>query len=155
MLSYGSRLCNNVFPLQLSGCSRNPFFISGKITGVLPSSDSQIENAEHDSLCALDKDSYDLNTAKVVIDFLLSRLQVGKTYYLVLDGLDELVRSLAQLYNKHISDFKILYAGRPKLEKELWRVATPKYKIQVTKRKVKSDIDYYIIIILGYCLEEG
>ncbi|KAB8237280.1 uncharacterized protein BDW43DRAFT_203558 [Aspergillus alliaceus] len=123
--------------------------------------DSQIENAEHDSLRVLDKDSRDLDVTDV-IDFLLSHLQVGKTYYLVLDGLDEcdraeiqmVARSLAQLCDKRVSDFKIICAGRPELEKELWRVLTPKYKIQVTERKVESDMDLYIATILSRCLEE-
>jgi Cdc6-like AAA superfamily ATPase len=160
-----SRKANDIISYYFCRSDDAPTLSARNILGSLTRQilDSQIENAEHDSLRALEKDSRDLDTAKVVIDFLLSRLQVGKTYYLVLDGLDEcnrgeiqmVAQSLAQLCDKHVSDFKILCAGRPELEKELWRVATPKYKIQVTERKVESDMDHYITIILGRCLEEG
>ncbi|KAF7118473.1 hypothetical protein CNMCM5793_007994 [Aspergillus hiratsukae] len=160
-----SRKANDIISYYFCRSDDAPTLSARSILGSLTRQilDFQIENAEHDSLRALDKDSRDLDTAKVVIDFLLSRLQVGKTYYLVLDGLDEcnrgeiqmVAQSLAQLCDKHVGDFKILCAGRPELEKELWRVATPKYKIQVTERKVESDMDHYITMILGRCLEEG
>jgi hypothetical protein len=123
--------------------------------------DPQLENADYDSLRVLDKDSRDLDTTKVIV-FLLSHLQVGKTYYLVVDGLDEcgrgeiqmVAQGLAQLCSKHVTGFKILCAGRPELEEELWRAITPKYKIPVTEREVESDMDQYIAVTLGRCLEE-
>ncbi|RJE18003.1 hypothetical protein PHISCL_09657, partial [Aspergillus sclerotialis] len=123
--------------------------------------DSQIEHAKDDSLRGLYEDSRDINTADVV-NFLLSHLEVDKKYYLVLDGLDEcdssevqkVARSVAQLCDKRVRDFKILFAGRPELKKLLFRVIKPKYKISVTERKVESDMDHYIATILGRCLEE-
>ncbi|RHZ59573.1 uncharacterized protein CDV56_101052 [Aspergillus thermomutatus] len=160
---HASRKTNDIISYYFCRADDAPTLSARSILGSLARQilDSQIENAEHESLRAIDKDSRDLDTAKV-IDFLLSHLQVGKTYYLVLDGLDEcdggdiqmVARSLAQLCDKHVSDIKILCAGRPELEKELWRVITPKYRIQVTERKVESDMDHYITTILGRCLEE-
>jgi hypothetical protein len=123
--------------------------------------DAQIEHAEDGDLLGLHEDSRDLNTAEVV-DFLLSRLEVDKTYYLILDGLDEcdsdevrqVARSLAQLCDKRDMDFKFLCAGRPELEKQLFILIRPKYKISVTEEKVESDMDRYIATILDRCLEE-
>ena len=122
--------------------------------------DAQIEHAEDDNLLGLYKDSRDLNTAEVV-NFLLSRLEIDKRYYLILDGLDEcdsgevekVALSIAQLCHKRVKDFRILCAGRPELEKHLFRVIKPRYKILVTERKVESDMDLYITTILGRCLE--
>lgn len=124
--------------------------------------DAQIEHAEDDNLLGLHEDSRDLDTAEVV-EFLLSRLEADKRYYLILDGLDEcdssevrkVALSIAQLCNKRVGDFKILCAGRPELENQLFRVARPKYKISVTEGKVELDMDHYIATILGRCLEEG
>ncbi|GFG16217.1 hypothetical protein IFM5058_07848 [Aspergillus udagawae] len=123
--------------------------------------DSEIEQAEHGSLCALEKDSHDLDTAEIV-DFLLPRLEVDKTYYLVLDGIDECDRReiqmvawcLAQICGRRLRDLKVVCAGRPELGKELWRVVIPKYKVQVTEKKVESDMEVYIARTLSRCLEE-
>jgi hypothetical protein len=123
--------------------------------------DTQIERAEDDNLVRLYEDSRDLDIAEVV-DFLLSRLEVDKTYYLVVDGLDEcddgeirkVALSMAQLCHKRSKDLKILCASRPEFEKQLFTVIRPTYKISVTEEKVQSDIDRYIATILDRCLEE-
>jgi Skp family chaperone for outer membrane proteins len=124
--------------------------------------DAQIENAGDDSLRSLHEGSRDLNTAEVV-DFLLSHLEMDKKYYLVLDGVDEcdsgevqkVARSVAQLCDSRLKDLKILCAGRPELEKQLFRMIRPTYKISVTQTKVESDMGHYIATTLGRCLEEG
>jgi NACHT domain len=123
--------------------------------------DAQIEHAEDHSLQGLHKDSQDLD-ADEVLNFLLSRLEVDKTYYLILDGLDEcdsgeirkVAQSLAQICDQYVKNFKILCAGRPELEKQLFGVIKPRYKISMTEDKIKSDMDHYIATILDRCLED-
>lgn len=124
--------------------------------------EQEINHAEDNSLLDLHKDSRGLNTAEIV-DFTLAHLKVDLCYYIVLDGLDEcdnsqvneVARSVTRLCNKRSTDFKIICAGRPELEKQLFRVAKPRYKLSVTERKIKVDMDQYIDTILGRCLEEG
>ena len=123
--------------------------------------EQEIDHAEDDSLRDLHKNSCGLNTDEVV-DFILAHLKDDKSYYLVLDGLDEcdnsqvieVARSVTQFCNVRSTGFKIMCAGRPELEEQLFRVTNPKYKLSVTERKIKADMDHYIDTILGRCLEE-
>lgn len=123
--------------------------------------DAQIERAEGGNLQGLHENSQDLTTAEVV-DFLLSHIEVDKKYYIVLDGLDEcdngevqqVARSVARIREKCVTDLKIICAGRPELEKQLFRGFGPNYKISVIETQVESDMDHYIATILGRCLEE-
>jgi Cdc6-like AAA superfamily ATPase len=61
--------------------------------------DSLIEESSHETLLAIQNDSESLDTNKTT-QFLLSRLVVDRTYYIVLDGLDECesaqIREMAQ-----------------------------------------------------------
>ena len=123
--------------------------------------EQEIDHAEDDSLRDLHKNSCGLNTDEVV-DFILAHLEDDKSYYLVLDGLDEcdnsqiieVARSVTQICNVRPTGFRIICAGRPELEEQLFRVTKPKYKLSVTERKIKADMDHYIDTILGRCLEE-
>ncbi|CAI7598931.1 unnamed protein product [Penicillium glandicola] len=123
--------------------------------------DAQIEVAETSSLRRLYVDSQDLDTTET-IDFLLTYLKCDKKYYIILDGLDEcggseiqkVAQGIATLCSTRARGIKILCAGRPGLEKQLFRVIQPSYKISVTDEKVESDMDQYIATILGRCLEE-
>ncbi|KAJ5207765.1 hypothetical protein N7449_002144 [Penicillium cf. viridicatum] len=123
--------------------------------------DAQIEVAGKDSLRRFYEDSRDLNAAET-IDFLLTHLKGDKRYYIVLDGFDEcdgseiqqVAQGIAKLCSTRTKGFKIICAGRPELERQLFRTFVPKYKISVTEGKVESDMDQYIAAILGRCLEE-
>ncbi|PKY07436.1 hypothetical protein P168DRAFT_302363 [Aspergillus campestris IBT 28561] len=123
--------------------------------------EQEIDHAKGESLWDLHKDSCGLDTSEVV-NFMLSRLKANRTYYLLLDGLDECDNSqiekvawnMTRLCDKRPTNFKIICAGRPELEKQLFRVIKPKFKLSVTERKIKADMDNYIDTILGRCLEE-
>ncbi|KAJ5365707.1 hypothetical protein N7517_008593 [Penicillium concentricum] len=122
---------------------------------------AQIEVAENDLLRRLYEDSRDLSTAETIA-FLLTHLKDDKKYYVILDGLDEcdgseiqqLAQGIAKLCSTRVRAFKLLCAGRPGLERQLFRKIQPKYKISVTERKVESDMDQYIATTLGRCLDE-
>jgi hypothetical protein len=160
---HASRKPNDIISYYFCRTDHNASLSARSILGSLARQilDAQIEHAEDDNLPGMHEDSRDLNTAEIV-DFLLSHLEVDVRYYLILDGLDEcdsgevrkVALSLAQLCDKRVKDFKILCAGRPELEKQLFRRIKPKYKISVTEAKVKSDMDQYITTILGRCLKE-
>jgi len=123
---------------------------------------TQIERANGDTLSDLYHKSQDLDTEDV-IDLVTSRLEDDKTYYVILDGVDEcesndvrdVARGLASLCDKRVKDLKILCSGRPELEKELFRTHKPKYKMALTEQKVESDMDRYIDTTLHQCLEDG
>ncbi|KAJ5971338.1 uncharacterized protein N7479_001256 [Penicillium vulpinum] len=123
--------------------------------------DTQIEQSEYETLLSLEEITRDLNTTDVV-QFLLSHLKIDKNmkYYVILDGLDEcdgsqiraVTHAIAELCSNH-TDFKILCAGRPGLEKRL-KSTTPQYRIMVNEKKVKPDMDRYITKTLDKCLED-
>ncbi|KAJ5970321.1 uncharacterized protein N7479_000239 [Penicillium vulpinum] len=123
---------------------------------------AQIEIADNDSLRRLYKDSRDLNAAET-IDFLLTNLKGDNKYYIILDGLDEcegseiqqIAQGIAKLCSTRAKGFKLLCAGRPGLEKQLFRVTQPNYAISVTEQKVESDMEQYIATTLACCLDEG
>lgn len=124
--------------------------------------DTQIENAESDNLQSLYAKSRDLDAVDVV-DFFLSHLEIDKTYYLILDGLDEcegheirqMALSMAKICEQRVKEMKILCTGRPELEDQLFQRMKPKYRILVSKGKVQSDMDQYIATALSRCLDEG
>ena len=123
--------------------------------------DVQIEHANDDLLVSLHKESRDLDTAEL-IDFLTSRLAPSKTYYVIIDGLDECelgeIRMVAQgvskLCTSSAKSLKILCTGRPELERELFKGFQPKYKITLTGEEVDMDITRYITTTLDQRLED-
>ncbi|OJJ45045.1 hypothetical protein ASPZODRAFT_17959 [Penicilliopsis zonata CBS 506.65] len=124
--------------------------------------DVRIGNARNDDLEGLYMDSRHLDTTNDVVNFVLSKLDVGNKYYIILDGLDEceegevrdVAQALAQIINHSTNHIKLLCSGRPELEKQLLRVITPQYRIQITEEKLQSDMELYISMELGRCLEE-
>ncbi|KAJ6109977.1 hypothetical protein N7486_002212 [Penicillium sp. IBT 16267x] len=107
------------------------------------------------------ENSRDLSTNEV-IPFLLSHLEADKKYYVILDGLDDcedhqiqaMAQALAKLCSSCLEGFKVLCAGRPGLEKQLFKPRRPQYTVTVNKDMVDLDIDHYITTILGKYLEE-
>jgi len=122
--------------------------------------DNQIEHAKDDLLVGLHHNSQELDAADV-IDFLIPYLEDDKTYYIILDGLDEcgsgdiqdISRSLNRLCDSRTIDLKVLCSGRPELEKELFRIHQPRYKLKLTGRQTGPDIEQYITSTLDRCLE--
>jgi hypothetical protein len=122
--------------------------------------DIQIEKAKDDLLVGLYKDSKDLDSTEMV-HFLLSRLEHDKTYYILLDGLDECenreIEKIAQLLNilckSPVNRLKILCSGRPELETGLFKGVRPRYRITLAGKSVDSDIERYIDIELDQRLE--
>ncbi|CAG8172663.1 unnamed protein product [Penicillium salamii] len=123
--------------------------------------DFQITHAKEESLQRLYDESDDLRTSELT-DFMVPHLQIDKEYYLVIDGLDEcettevrkVARSVAQLCSTRMKNFKVLFSGRPELEKSLFGTVSPKYKIAVTEANIGSEMDRYIDAALGRCLDE-
>ncbi|CAG8399790.1 unnamed protein product [Penicillium salamii] len=123
--------------------------------------DLQIVNALNDTLYDLYDDSKDLDTPELT-DFIIDHLQLDTKYYLVIDGLDEceifevrkVARSVAQLCSTRAKDFKVLFSGRPELERSLFGAIGPKYRIAVTETKIGSEMDRYIAATLERCLDE-
>lgn len=124
--------------------------------------DSQIANAEGENLESLHAatcvslDTYELTA------FIAERLEIGKTYYLIIDGLDQceaseiryVVQSVAKLCgtpNRHV---KVLYTGRPDLETEISREMIPVYKVTLREGKVQSEMNHYIDTTLHLYLQD-
>ncbi|KAJ5738028.1 hypothetical protein N7493_001183 [Penicillium malachiteum] len=123
--------------------------------------DTQIDQSTYETLLALEESSRDLSKNDV-IPFLLPRLETDKKYYFILDGLDEcedhqiqaVAQALTELCSSCSEGVKILCAGRPGLEKQLFKSSGPHYKVIVNKEKVESDMDCYITTTLNDCLEK-
>lgn len=123
--------------------------------------ETQIKNMEDEDLQRLYEDSQDLQTADIV-QFVLCRLQADKRYYLVIDGLDECetveIRKVAQAVTHLCEDrtgtLKILFSGRPDLEKYLFGSVKPKYRVPLAEAKVDLDMERFIETTLRLCLEE-
>ncbi|KAJ5715330.1 uncharacterized protein N7483_012511 [Penicillium malachiteum] len=123
--------------------------------------DIQIDQSRYETLLALEESSRDLSTNDV-ISFLLPRLETDKKYYFILDGLDEcedhqiqaVAHALTELCSSCLEGVKILCAGRPGLERQLFKFSGPHYKVTVNKEKVESDMDCYITTTLNNCLEK-
>jgi Cdc6-like AAA superfamily ATPase len=124
--------------------------------------DIQIEHAKDDLLVSLYEDSKDLDSAETV-QFLLSRLEHDKTYYILLDGFDECenreIEKIAQLlntlYTNRDNHLKVLCSSRPELETDLFKGFRPQYRIKLAGKSVDSDIERYIDIELDQRLERN
>jgi hypothetical protein len=133
--------------------------ILGSITRQLL--DSLIEHAKDDLLSSLLNDCQDLDAADK-INFLTSRFEDSKTYYIILDGLDECesgelretAHAMHKLSKSRLMGLKILFAGKPELERDLFSPFKPDYKMALARKEVDSDIDRYITTKLEQCLED-
>ncbi|CAG8929642.1 unnamed protein product [Penicillium salamii] len=123
--------------------------------------DFQITYAQDENLQRLSDASNDLHTSELT-DFILTHLHIDEKYHLVIDGLDEceiseirkVAQSVAQLCRARPEDIKVLYSGRPELERSLFGALRPKFRISVTEAKIGSEMDRYIDATLERCLEE-
>ncbi|CAI7590492.1 unnamed protein product [Penicillium glandicola] len=126
--------------------------------------DAEIEKSNYESLLSLEETTRGLSTSEI-IHFLLGHLETcaGKKYYIILDGLDEcsgnqvkaVVEALIELCRSDVEcSFKILCACRPGLEK-LFKLTRTQYRIMVNEKKVMSDMDHYITMMLEKRLEDG
>lgn len=123
--------------------------------------DFLIEKSSRENLLSIPDETKSMETDETV-QFLLSRLVKERTYYIVLDGLDECataqIREMA-LFLEAISQatvgtLKIICASRPDLEGDLFKKAQPQYRIAIDKGKLAVDTDRYIAATLDDCLEE-
>ncbi|KAJ5707538.1 hypothetical protein N7488_007339 [Penicillium malachiteum] len=123
---------------------------------------TKIEESLYFDLVSLARRTQDLRTDEVIQRF-LSQMDSDKTYYVILDGLDEcdssqiqaIARGLGKLCQQSHLKLKILCAGRPGLEKELFIVAKPAYRMSIEKAMVNPDIKRYLEVALEKNLEEG
>lgn len=123
--------------------------------------DTHIEHAQGDMLRSLCDASQGLDAADIV-DFVIPYMDDHKTYYVILDGLDEcrdsevrkVALSLTTLCHRRVKDLKILCAGRPELEETLLRKSRPKYRLGLVKKKIEPDIERYVATTLERCLED-
>ncbi|KAJ5736990.1 uncharacterized protein N7483_002115 [Penicillium malachiteum] len=121
---------------------------------------SLIEQSNHESLSSMQSESCHLDTNETV-EFLLTRLVPERTYYIVLDGLDEcnltqiraLDSAIDALTKSPVAKLKILCTGRPDLEDDLFGRTRPQYRVVIDEGKVHLDIDRYIVASLDDCLE--
>lgn len=124
--------------------------------------DLLIEESSHQELLSIQSESEMMDTIETV-KFLISRLVMGRTYYIVLDGLDEcepaqvleLARSLELITQGKVGTLKIICATRPDLEKDLFKRARPRYRVTIDKEKLVLDMDRYVAATLEDCLEKG
>ncbi|PYI12813.1 hypothetical protein BO99DRAFT_348958, partial [Aspergillus violaceofuscus CBS 115571] len=124
--------------------------------------DSLIEGSSHEDLLSIEHDCEGLDTNETV-QFLLSKMAKERAYYIVLDGIDEcdtaqireMARALEMLSQGKVGMLKIICAGRPGLEMDLFKWGRPQYRVLIDQGKLNLDMDRYIAATLYDCLEEG
>lgn len=122
--------------------------------------DAYITNAQGDELQALHDACQDMDTGDIV-GLLKRHLHKDKTYFIIIDGLDEcapdqiveLVASLLEFHRAFDYGIKICYSARPELEQQLFRGNKPKYRLPLSKAMLNADIEYYIDTELDECLQ--
>ncbi|RAL17612.1 uncharacterized protein BO97DRAFT_10837 [Aspergillus homomorphus CBS 101889] len=123
--------------------------------------DSLIERSSHEDLLSIENESERLDSNEIV-EFLLSRLIMGRTYYIIVDGLDDcetvqirqMARALEMIFQGKVGTMKIICAGRPDLEGELFKWVRPQYRIVVDQEKLTLDLDRFIVATLRDCMDE-
>ncbi|KAJ5937238.1 hypothetical protein N7454_004893 [Penicillium verhagenii] len=124
--------------------------------------DSQINSHHIEDLQSLYDKTQDLDTEDVT-ELVLSRLEDDKSFFIVIDGLDEcdekecyeVIANLMRLHEYDARTIKIFFASRPDIEAQLFSATKPQYRVMVTEERVKPDMDTYIDVMLSRCLEEG
>ncbi|KAJ5730531.1 uncharacterized protein N7483_005039 [Penicillium malachiteum] len=123
---------------------------------------TKIEESLYSDLVSLAESTQDLSTDEV-IQLFVSQIKSDKTYFVILDGLDEcdssqireIARGLGKLCQQSQLNLKILCAGRPGLEEELFRIAKPAHRILIEKAMVNPDIKRFLELALNKHIEEG
>ncbi|KAJ6014718.1 hypothetical protein N7540_009309 [Penicillium herquei] len=123
---------------------------------------NRIDESLYSDLVSLAESTEDLNIDEI-IQLLMSQIQPDKTYFMIFDGLDECdssqiresARGLGKLCQQSPLSLKILCAGRPGLEEELFAIIKPAHKISIEKFMVNPDIKRFLELALNKHLEEG
>lgn len=98
-----------------------------------------------------------------LIEIVQSRADDKKTYFILIDGLDECTKenielvaaNIAEISSKGTNRVKVVYAGRPGLEEQLFqRRPAAKYRLPLTKAAVAPDIRTYVELTLDQRLED-
>ncbi|KAJ5910121.1 hypothetical protein N7504_004764 [Penicillium tannophilum] len=161
---HASRKANEIISHHFC-CADNKATLSARnIMGSLACQlmDSQIATYQFDDLQTLHDITQNLDTMEVT-ELLLSCLGAGKAFFLIIDGLDEcneedcqeVILSLTRLRLCDKINVKIFISSRPDIEAQLFSAARPQYRVTVTEKRVKPDIDVYIDVLLSRLLEEG
>ncbi|RAK71755.1 uncharacterized protein BO72DRAFT_391158 [Aspergillus fijiensis CBS 313.89] len=124
--------------------------------------DSLIEGSSHKDLLSIEHDCEGLDTNET-IQFLLSKMVKERMYYIVLDGIDEcemaqireMARALEMLSQGKLGTLKIICAGRPGLEVDLFKWRRPQHRVVIDQGKLNVDMERYIAATLYDCLEDG
>lgn len=124
--------------------------------------DFRIEAATEEELERLRADSQDIDTTGLV-DLILRYLEGGKTYYVILDGIDEaegdeirmVAQSMSRICRERLVGIKYLCTSRPEIERELFRGTSVNYKISIQKHRTDEDIQVYLNFILDQYIESG
>ncbi|KAJ5950072.1 hypothetical protein N7454_001656 [Penicillium verhagenii] len=124
--------------------------------------DSLIQTSSHDRLLSIQSEVQSLDTDDIV-EFLLSKLKIHHSYYIILDGLDEcehgqirgIAKALEAIFQAKIVRLKIICAGRPDLDRNLFKAIRPEFRIVIDEEKLKIDMDRFITATLDECLQEG
>lgn len=121
--------------------------------------ESQLELETNEKLQELEQRSKDLDAAQIA-DFRLSYLHDDKEYIVVLDGLDEFSSEEIKAVSYALGimqarqNLKIICAGRPGLEKTLFRSSRTYHSIPIMGHRVDQDIDQFLSAALSRRLEE-
>jgi Cdc6-like AAA superfamily ATPase len=161
---HGSRNVNEIISHHFCCADDKATLSARNITGGLACQllESQILRYQFDDLQALHDRTEDLDTMEVT-ELLLSCLEPGQIFYLIIDGLDEcdekecdkIILNLTRLRQSDTRTLKIFIASRPDIEGQLFGAGGPQYRISVTEDKVKPDMELYIDLTLSRLLENG
>ncbi|KAJ5930832.1 hypothetical protein N7466_006325 [Penicillium verhagenii] len=123
--------------------------------------DSLIQTSSHDHLLSIQSEVQSLDTDETV-EFLLSKLKINHSYYIILDGLDEceqaqirgIAKALEAIFQSKTLKLKIICAGRPDLDRDLFKAIRPEFRIVIDEEKLSIDMDRFITATLDECLQE-
>ena len=124
--------------------------------------DTRIDKASADELQDWSTASKDLDEHDLV-DFLICNLEKRRTYYLIIDGLDEceeedirrLSKSMERLLSQSPGHIKLLNIGRPESGSVFSKHTTPQFKLSFTKASSRPDLRRYIDTRLEELIELG
>lgn len=129
--------------------------------------DRQIENSAYEDLLNLHDATRDLKPMEIgaseVTQFIISRLEADKKYYIIVDGLDEcntgeaqmVVQCIDRICRKYRHNLKVLYSSWPELGNVVFGSVEPHFRVLVNEENVNSDMRHYITATLDRCLAEG
>lgn len=124
--------------------------------------ETPIATADETTLWAMRRDSNGFDPADAA-RWVTIFLEDKRDYFIIIDGLDEcqdkdleyVADFLAAMLQKFPSGCKILCTGRPELERRLFKSVSPTQRFQISREKVRPDMDRYITAVLDDCLKGG